>query len=597
MKHMFKKYPIYYLLYGGFSCFMVILLVVVIWLAYSLSAQEMVKNTSYYQQNVLNELYSKIGIQMRSIEQVSLTASRNPLLSDYSLLSEDVYSDHKRGAELEAYLASITYATPMISSIQFYTKNVVYIQSQMPVVFIEEQKVKGEPWYAAVENTDFSWVGERTIQLFNGDFSVISFARKVYSSTGEYSGLLLLNVKSSAIQNLVKGETADANRILLDSGGRVITSIGDPQLRPNIKDFLPYTVNESGYLKVDTKGYTLANSSSHLMVWSKHFNSDWTLVELTPWKQITSGSVHNAFILSLVGILAIFIALFFTLFFSNQFIKPIRLLLHEMGGYAANINKVKLPEDYYNEYGVLFAGYRKLIDRIQELYMSLENQYIRQKKAEIKALQAMINPHFLYNTLDQLNWMALGAGQDKMSEILELMGRMFRIGLSNGESLVTIHDELLHAGCYMQIQQLRWEEGLTVVTHVPAELELYYIPKMTLQPFIENAIMHGFDGRSEGTICITAFQENEAIVFTVSDDGVGLRNNWNSGEKRSTGGYGIRNVTERFEAFFGADYGINIHDNDAGNGVTVTIRIPLLNDNDIDGLGKPTEGMPRVYPM
>lgn len=209
----------------------------------------------------------------------------------------------------------------------------------------------------------------------------------------------------------------------------------------------------------------------------------------------------------------------------------------------------------------------------------------------------MINPHFLYNTLDQLNWMALGAGQDKMSEILELMGRMFRIGLSNGESLVTIHDELLHAGCYMQIQQLRWEEGLTVVTHVPAELELYYIPKMTLQPFIENAIMHGFDGRSEGTICITAVQENEAIIFTVSDDGVGLRNNWNSGEKRSTGGYGIRNVTERFEAFFGADYGINIHDNDAGSGVTVTIRIPLLNDNDIDGLGKPTEGMPRAYPM
>jgi two-component system sensor histidine kinase YesM len=595
MKHMFKKYPIYYLLYGGFSSFMVILLVVVIWLAYSLSAQEMVKNTSYYQQNVLNELYSKIGIQMRSIEQISLAASRNPLLSDYSLLSGDIYSDHKKSAELEQFLANITYATPMISSIQFYTKNVVPTQSQTPVVFIEEEKAKHEVWYDWVQNTDFTWIGERTIKLFNGEFAVISFARKVYSPTGEYSGLLLLNIKAEAIQTLVRGETADANRILLDSGGRAITLIGDPELRNNIKDFLPSMNNESGYLRVNTEGYTLANSKSHLMVWSKHFNSDWTLVEFTPWKQITSGSVHNAFILSLVGILTIFISLFFTLLFSNQFIKPIRLLLQEMGRYSSNANKVKLPEDYSNEYGVLFSGYRKLMDRIQELYLSLENQYKGQKKAEIKALQAMINPHFLYNTLDQLNWMALGAGQDKMSEILELMGKMFRIGLSNGESLITIRGELMHAGCYMQIQQLRWEEGLTVSVDVPDDLESFFIPKMTLQPFIENAIMHGFDGRTAGSIRIHAAKELEAIVITISDDGVGLKKNWNSGEKRSTGGYGIRNVKERFEAFFGAAYGIEIKNNELGTGVTVIIRIPLLSNNDVENLGKHADSSPRLY--
>jgi two-component system sensor histidine kinase YesM len=513
----------------------------------------------------------------------------------YSTLSRDIYSDHIKSAELEEFLANITYATPMIASIQFYTKNVVPIQSQTPVVFIEEEKAKNEIWYDWVQNTDFTWIGERTIKLFNGDLNVISFARKVYSPTGDYSGLLFLNVKASAIQSLVKGETPDANRILLDSGGRVITLIGDPELRNNINDFLPSMDDESGYLKVDTEGYTLANSQSHLMVWSKHFNSDWTLVEFTPWKQITSGSVNNAFILSLVGILTIFISLFFTLFFSNQFIKPIRLLLHEMGRYSANVNKVKLPEDYSNEYGVLFSGYRKLIDRIQELYLSLENQYKGQKKAEIKALQAMINPHFLYNTLDQLNWMALGAGQDKMSEILELMGKMFRIGLSNGESLITIREELLHAGCYMQIQQLRWEEGLTVSMDVPKDLESFFIPKMTLQPFIENAIMHGFDGRTVGSIRIEAVQEADAIVVMVKDDGVGLKKNWNSGEKRSTGGYGIRNVKERFEAFFGPAYGIEIKNNDHDSGVTVIIRIPLLSNNDIDSLGKHSDSNTRLY--
>ncbi|MBW7453335.1 sensor histidine kinase [Paenibacillus sepulcri] len=595
MKHIFKKYPIYYLLYGGFSGFMVILLVVVIGLAYSLSAQEMVKNTSYYQQNVLNELNSKIGIQMRSFEQTSLAASRNPLLSDYSQ-SKDNYSDHTRSAEIEEFLANITYATPMISSIQFYTKNAIPSQSQTPVVFIEEEKARKEIWYDWVQKADFTWIGERMITLFNGEFAVISFARKVYSPSGEYSGLLLLNIKAAAIQALVQGETADANRILLDSGGRAITSIGDPELRDNLGDFLPSMNDESGYLRVKTEGYTLANANSHLMVWSKHFNSDWTIVEFTPWKQITSSSVHNAFILSLVGILTIFLALFFTLLFSNQFIKPIRLLLHEMGRYTTNANKVKLPEDYTNEYGVLFSGYRKLMDRIQELYQSLENQYKRQKKAEIKALQAMINPHFLYNTLDQLNWMALGAGHDKMSEILELMGKMFRIGLSNGESLITIREELMHASCYMQIQQLRWEEGLTVQVEVPEHLEAFYIPKMTLQPFIENAIMHGFDGRAAGSIRIHAAREPyaEAIMITIADDGVGLKANWNSDKNGKTGGYGIRNVKERFEAFFGAAYGIEIRNKEPVGGVVVFIRIPLLS-NQHDNIGTFSHNLPPLF--
>lgn len=91
--------------------------------------------------------------------------------------------------------------------------------------------------------------------------------------------------------------------------------------------------------------------------------------------------------------------------------------------------------------------------------------------------------------------MALTAGHDKLSQILELMGKMFRIGLSNGESLITIREEFTHALCYVQIQQLRWEEGLTVSVDLAEQLQEWYIPKMTLQPFIENAIMHGFNER------------------------------------------------------------------------------------------------------
>ncbi|SDO04291.1 two-component system, sensor histidine kinase YesM [Paenibacillus sp. yr247] len=588
MKNMFKRYRIDYLLYGGLASFVVIFLAIVIGLTYTLSTQEMARMTSYYQQGQLSELYNKIEIQMRSIEQISLAASRNTTLSEYSDISEDAYSNYQKRVELDTFLANITYATPIIQSIEYYMKNAGHSQYQSLVAFIDEKQAKSQDWYALVDHTDFTWIGQHTITSLQGEVSVISFARKIYSNSGNYQGLLMLHVKASSIQNLMRGETPDSNRMLLDSGGRVITLIGDSSLQKKVKAYMPKMEGESGYLKSgpSIEGEPDADATKHFIVWARHFYANWTLVEFTPWNQITRGSVRIAEILSLVGISAIVIALFITLYVSSQLIKPIRLLVREMGGYSANGRTINLPNDYYNEFGVLFSGYRKLIDRIQALYLSLENQYKQQKNAEIKALQAMINPHFLYNTLDQLNWMALSTGQDKLSHILELMGRMFRIGLSNGESLITIREEFIHAECYLQIQQLRWEEGLMVTIDVPEHLKGWYIPKITLQPFIENAIMHGFNERTTGSINIKAQVEGEDIVISISDDGVGLKKNWDTMKKGNTGGYGIRNVRERFEAFFGDSYQIDIKNNDNASGTTVVIRFPKLKSKELEDWGR-----------
>jgi two-component system sensor histidine kinase YesM len=262
-------------------------------------------------------------------------------------------------------------------------------------------------------------------------------------------------------------------------------------------------------------------------------------------------------------------------------VKPIGLLLQEMSRNSVNVNKISLPKGYRNEFGALFSGYRKLIERIQELYASLEDQYRRQKEAEIKALQAMINPHFLYNTLDQLNWMAIAGGQEKMSRILELMGKMFRIGLSNGESVISIRDELLHMECYMQIQQIRLGEQFVLRVDVPETMKDLSIPKMTLQPFIENAIMHGFHGKKEGTIEVCAeITKDAVVVFRITDNGIGLRNDWQEPKKRKTGGYGIRNVRERIDIYFGGSYGLELMPNTDGPGTTVLIRIPALNNKE-----------------
>ncbi len=566
---MFKRVRIGRLFFGSFAAFIAVLLLVTSWISYSLTSRELASNTANYQQDLLNELNKRLVIQLNSIEQMSLAASRNIDIIGYDPLESDLFERNRRKQDLENLLASITYSTTMVQSIYLYTERPFMPDSQGPIRVYNLQKVREEDWFPDIQNNDSAWIKERTIQTNKGPLNVIGYARKLYNNSGIYYGMLMLNVKSSEIQDLIRGETEGRSRLLFDASGRKMTSIGDQSLQVDELDKLKVVTEKSGSTHLSTK-----QQSDSLLVWSKS-PSNWMLVEVTPWKNIINGSIRLALILLTVGLSAIIIGFFVTFFISRQFTKPIRLLLAFMSklpdrGFAAD-----LPQDYTNEFGNLFNGYRKQMERIEELLDSLKAQHKRQREAEIQALQAMINPHFLYNTLDQLNWLAIDSGQDKISKILSLMGKMFRIGLSNGETLIPIADEITHVECYLQIQQIRWGDRLSITINVDESARELYIPRLTLQPFIENAIIHGFHGRKKGEIKVNVQLINQDIQFQIEDDGVGLRPDWNQPKVRKTGGYGVRNVKERIEAYFGPPYGVQMTSS-KGNGTLVTVLLPQI---------------------
>lgn len=138
-----------------------------------------------------------------------------------------------------------------------------------------------------------------------------------------------------------------------------------------------------------------------------------------------------------------------------------------------------------------------------------------------------------------------------------------------------IGEELTHVGCYLEIQQLRWEEGLEYEVIAAQEVQKLYIPKMTLQPFVENSMIHGFNSRQSGRILIKVAEEGERIRIIIEDDGIGLSYNQDKGNNRRRGGYGIRNVRERFSAYFGEEFDISLADGERG-GTIVTIAFPRL---------------------
>ncbi|MCJ8013428.1 sensor histidine kinase [Paenibacillus sp. KQZ6P-2] len=576
----FKRYRIGHLFFGCFAGGIAVIFLIVIGVSYQLSANAIVSNTTGYQQKILDGLNKRLISQFGAINEMSLAISRENQLQEFLRGEGDAYTRFRKSDDMRIWLSNISFSMPIVNSIFLYMDSPPASNFQEPAQFFSLDEADESEWYKSGLNSDFFWIGQHAVMKGTQEVQVISFARKVIDITGRYRALLVLNVKAEDIQSIIR-ENGEYNRLLFDTGGRLITSVGDPGILMKAEDYVRVTQGNSGIKGSQVSKGEFGNRSS-LLVWSQLFGSDWLLIEVTPWKQLTTGSLHIARVLMIIGIISIILVIFLTYFLTSQFTQPIYKLIRGMSAFPSSSKKPHLPEGYRNEFGLLFNGYKKLTKRIEELYRSLAEQSRRQKEVEMQALQAMINPHFLYNTLDQVNWLAIEAGQEQISRILELIGKMFRIGLSNGEGFIPIRDEMMHLACYVEIQNIRMGERIKITMDIEDGLDELYTPKLTLQPFVENSIMHGFHGKTDCLLEICARRKDGQLVFTIADNGVGIRPDWESMKPRKTGGYGIRNVIERLETYFGKPYGVTIEGLTTG-GTTVTIRIPALANKPVQG--------------
>lgn len=570
MPNPFKKCKVDRLFFQSYAAVLILVIAITAWTSYSNSSKALVQNTSYYQQQLLDELNNEITTRLVMIEQISLSSSRDTELTNFLLKRQDEFERYRSRVNVESSLANLTYAIPLIQGIDLYMYNPVMSERQNYIQFRDFGTLNQQEFSYCLDKSDFCWTREYAFLSNQGEIPVLSFARKIVRDN-DYLGVLVIHIKANEIRELLAGNSQGSNRILANIEGQQIMKIGDPIDQTDWSQWIDLKSDKSGYVHI--KGTEKFGDT--LLVYSRLDHSIWTLIEFTSWNKITSSSLKLAEWIGLIGIAAVLLILILTHFISRQFTKPIKQLVHAMSMYSVEGKQAELPRDYENEFGYLFAGYRKQNKRIEELYLSLERRHEQQRKAEIEALQANINPHFLYNMLDQLNWMAIEAGQEELSRILELMGRMFRIGLSNGNSFITVADELMHIQCYLEIQQLRWGDGLEYRIKADQELRELFIPKLTLQPFVENSIIHGFNKQRYGHIFIQLEKAEDALRVIIEDDGAGLKLPVEEQRRSNTGGYGIRNVRERIDAYFGSAYGIMLKERKEG-GTRVEIILPLL---------------------
>ena len=220
---------------------------------------------------------------------------------------------------------------------------------------------------------------------------------------------------------------------------------------------------------------------------------------------------------------------------------------------------------------------------IQNLVEKVHKEEKELRKTELKALQAQINPHFLYNTLDSIQWMCEQGKNEEATKMVGALAKLFRISISKGRELITIKEELQHAENYLIIQSFRYRNQFSYSFDVDEGLENYYCNKITVQPLIENAIYHGLDRMvDKGEIKITVKQAEDCendILITVSDNGVGMTKEQCervlSKERSDSSGIGVKNVNDRLKIYFGEKYGLSI-ESELDVGTSVTVRIPKL---------------------
>ncbi|UJF34845.1 cache domain-containing sensor histidine kinase [Paenibacillus hexagrammi] len=525
LRNPFKNYRIIAVFFFSSAFIIALLIGIVITMSYSRTSNQIAENTTYYQTRLLNELSKKVSTSLIGIEQTSGTAAKNVDLLYGRLRDGDAYERQRAESEIRSQLNYTVFGIPILQSIHMYSDYPFTSDTQGPVTFYPMSQLNEEPWYAGIVDTDSAWLGEHTIVTNGREESVISFARKVMNNSNQYYSLLVFNIKVSNIQFLVSSEDENRNIALLDAAGRLMTHSGDEQLLQQATMTLKgEMVQPSGSLR----------SGNAFYVWAKSPDAQWTLFELSSWNDMMKSSASMARLFVILGASTILLVFLLTLFLSRRFMNPMNQLLRAMSRFSPG-EKQELPTDYSNEFGKLFQGYRKLTQRIDDLYASLHEQHERQREAELKSLQMMINPHFLYNTMDQINWIAIEAGQSKISSMLSQVAGMFRLALSNTDSLVTVTEEIAHIECYLKFQQVRWSDRLQYTIQVEEDAAACLMPKIMLQPFIENAFMHGFHGVQEARLSVSINRQEDELVVCIQDNGKGLSPNWDHKPRKREG--------------------------------------------------------------
>lgn len=306
--------------------------------------------------------------------------------------------------------------------------------------------------------------------------------------------------------------------------------------------------------------------------------SGWTVWFYKPNRVINASVAALVVAILVVMVLCIVFSIIGASVLSKIMVNDIEKLTKNMEAVEQGDMEITVTSDSKDEVGNLIRGFGNMINRINQLINEVYKGKISQKESEMRALQAQINPHFLYNSLSLINWKAIETDQKDISKLTLLLSTFYRTALNRGKNVLSIKDEISNMNSYLEIQLMMHDYNFSVVKKIDEDILEYKTLNLILQPLIENAIDHGIDVKEngEGVITISGHKEGSNILLSVEDNGIGMDEATAASIlTKESKGYGVRNVNERIMLYYGEAYHLTV-ESKQGEGTKITICIPQI---------------------
>ncbi len=482
-------------------------------------------------------------------------------------------------------LASNADTNGYIDSIYLYSKSQNYLVSSRRNYKIVKN-IENYDWYnrALEGNGNITWMATREVEDIDLRVKkqLLSATLLIKNNLGQDIGVLCINLNSDIIKNLTAhiniGETGYI--LISDEKGNIINHKEKNLISTNLSNYSYIETilrNNDGYFdsKIDSRNYMITYFTSNY--------TKWKFATIIPSDEFTNKIYGKLLFTLLICIICISIAVFFSLIISNNLYKPIKVLKNEMKRAAEGDFTAKIDKIGKDEFSELNTSFNAMVENIDNTIKELYKARLLKKDAELKALQAQINPHFLYNTLDSMYWMARLNKTEELSTMISSFSKFLKINLSKGRDIISIKEVVEEIEYYTTIQKLRFGDKFNVEIEVEKDLYSYSIVKFLLQPLVENAIYHGIERkRGKGVIRVIGRKtSDEHIEFFIIDDGVGmsaerLEQVLESIEKgMGNKNFALVNVSKRIQTIYGEEYKLAIKSQE-GIGTEVHVVIPVV---------------------
>lgn len=400
-------------------------------------------------------------------------------------------------------------------------------------------------------------------------------------TTQEPLGYVVMNIRESYLNSIfnnmefTRGGSLQIVNQQLDVISHVNKALLDSKLDGKYDEITSSKQKDGFYISTNT------GKDQSFISYSAIGNFGWYLVATIPTEAYGQTIHVIAWSIFLVAIVVILVSAFVAIFIASSTYRPIKKLSKSMQSFGEGNFDVKCEVGTSDEIGVLADNFNKMVANLNDLVEKVYQATVLKQQAELKSLRMQINPHFLYNTLETINWMARMNGVSDIGNVVKALGDIMRATI-NGSDFVQLYEEMNEINSYLNIQMFRYGDKLNTSINISDEIFDMFMPKLIIQPLLENAIVHGIENKfGTGHIAICGELKDGVIIFTIQDDGIGipkssLDNLLQENYDLSQEGYttiGVRNVDKRLKLYYGEKYGVEIT-SIVNVGTTVTVRFP-----------------------